>query len=421
MKIFNFRGDCTKDTEHLQHLANIIEEYAQESKLTVLISAADQTRSALEKVTENFYQGNKEEALKLFETVKKQHLDTAKYLLILNFNECLERMVDIFTEVEWLLHDKPVWSYRYYYDQIVCVGELLITRIMSAYLEEKKTANTFVDIRDVLRTNSDFTSAEIDMTETQARASEQLKKVFDNNNVLVTQGFIGCTDENESTTLGKLGSDYTAAVLAKILNAEEVIIWQLEKGIKANTYFPFADATFLHHLNFNEAINITTNSENILHEKAIPVLADANIPLDYRYFYDTSVERTKISSENPIEAKQPIIVVKENQALINCTLTEDGLRDDISEDINSLADELLLKINMMQVEKNQLQLVVNDIPDKIESFAQKVGAVYDVHIEKGVKIVSFINADASEADKYISPGNRIITKTEENITRILTK
>ena len=419
MKIFSFRGNCVSDVEHIKHAVDIITEYTNETKLIVLFNAALQTRKALEKVAENFFNGNKQEALKLFDNVKKQHFDTAKYLLILNFNECLERMVDIFTEVEWLLHDKPVWSYRYYYDQIVCVGELLLTRIMSAYLEEKKTANTFVDIRDVLRTNSDFTSAEIDMKETWIRA-EQLKKVFYNNNVIVTQGFIGCTDENESTTLGKLGSDYTAAALAKILCAEEVIIWQSEKGIKANTYFPFAETTFLNHLNYNEAIKITTNSENILHEKAIPILADADIPLAYRYFYDTSVDGTTISGKNSIEQKLPVIVVKENQVLINCTLTN-GVTNETIGDINSLADELFLKINMKNLETNLLQLVVNDIPDKIESFAQKVGTTYDIHIEKELKIVSFINAKIEEADKYISPENRIITHSKENITRILTK
>lgn len=422
MKIFNFRDDCTKDIEHLQHLANIIDEFAEESALTVLISAPAQTRAALERVTKSFYEGNNEEALKLFDTIKKQHLDTAKYLLILNFNECLERMVDIFTEVEWLLHDKPVWSYRYYYDQIVCIGELLITQIMSAYLQERKIQNTFVDIRDVMRTNNDFTSADIDLHETSNRVTEQLAETFTNNNILITQGFIGSTDENESTTLGRHGSDYTAAALAKILNAEEVIIWQTEKGIKANTYSPFGETALLNHLNYKQTFNIVKNSTNLIHEKAINILADINTSLNYKYFYDTSVAGILINNHESDTNNQSVIVVKENLVLISCKSTEEN--NFITEDlklINSLTDELLLKVNMINVKDNQVLLVVDDVSDKTESFAQKAGTVYDVHIEKGFKIVSFMNADASEIDNYISPGSRIITDIEENITRILTK
>ncbi len=135
MKVFKFGGASVSSTERIQQVAHILKSY-QGEELLIVISAMGKTTNALEKVVEAFYDNKKEEALLLFEAIKQSHLTTAKYLLVKNFNATLEQLTNFFTEVEWLLHDKPVQGFDYYYDQVVCIGELLSTVIVSAYLNE---------------------------------------------------------------------------------------------------------------------------------------------------------------------------------------------------------------------------------------------------------------------------------------------
>lgn len=128
--------------------------------------------------------------------------------------------------MEWLLHDKPVRDYDYYYDQVVCIGELLSTAIISHYLNESGIANKWVDVRDIFRTDDNFREATIDWKETSMKVNAIIFPLFDSTNIVLTQGFIGSTDENESTTLGREGSDYSASVFANLLNAESQTIWK---------------------------------------------------------------------------------------------------------------------------------------------------------------------------------------------------
>ncbi len=133
-------------------------------------------------------------------------------------------------KLEWLLHDKPVREYDYYYDQIVCIGELLSTTIISAYLNEEGIFNQWIDVRDIIRTDDHFRDANIDWNFTAERVTQSVVPLLQQG-MVITQGFIGATDENESTTLGREGSDYTAAVFANMLDAESLTIWKDVEGV----------------------------------------------------------------------------------------------------------------------------------------------------------------------------------------------
>ncbi len=141
----------------------------------IIISAMGKTTNALEKVAESFYEGDRQAALDLFNTVKQSHLQTAKYLLVTRYNACLEQLEGFFTEVEWLLNDKPVRSFDYYYDQIVCMGELLSTCIVSHYLNEAGIENKWVDVRDIIRTDNNFREAVIDWQVTEQKTNAILQ------------------------------------------------------------------------------------------------------------------------------------------------------------------------------------------------------------------------------------------------------
>src|SRR5688572_20399264 len=192
MQVFKFGGASVNSVERIKNVGGILRKYPDE-KLLVVISAIGKTTNALEKVVEAFYDGKQQEALQLFETVRQNHTDTARSVLGPGLNECLDHLQNFFTEAEWLLHDKPVRHFDYYYDQVVCTGELLSTAIMSAYLNENGIRNRWIDVRDILRTDDNFRDANIDWEYSLSRISDTLLPLFKSTNIIVTQGFIGAT------------------------------------------------------------------------------------------------------------------------------------------------------------------------------------------------------------------------------------
>jgi len=312
MKVFKFGGASVNSVERIQNLAGIVKLYEKES-LVIIISAMGKTTNGLEKVVDAFYADNKDEALQLFEVVKHYHINISKYLLVTRFNECLAQLTDFFTEAEWLLHDKPVREFDYYYDQVVCVGELLSTCIISHYLNESNINNEWLDVRDLIRTDNNFRDAGIDWVVTEERIKG---KMTDERQIFITQGFIGSTDDNESTTLGREGSDYTAAIFANILDAENLSIWKDVEGVMNADPKLFPDAQLISELNFTEVIEMAYYGAQVIHPKTIKPLQNKAIPLHVKCFLDPSLPGTIIHKKN-IKHLPPIIVIKQNQALLH--------------------------------------------------------------------------------------------------------
>lgn len=177
MKVFKFGGASVNSVERVQNLGEILQDYKGE-KLLIVVSAMGKTTNALEKVVKAFTESKTAEALELFATIKRQHLNTAKYLLVTQFLACEKQLRDFFTEAEWLLHDKPVKDYDYYYDQLVCTGELFSTSIVSHYLNEIGIRNKWIDVRDIFRTDDDFRDADINWDFTKQKVNECIAPLF---------------------------------------------------------------------------------------------------------------------------------------------------------------------------------------------------------------------------------------------------
>lgn len=387
MKVFKFGGASVNSIERIQQAGKILQQYSGEP-LVIIISAMGKTTNALEKVTEAFYAGNKEEALELFHVVKNQHINTAKYLLVTQFNECLAQLNDFFTEVEWLLHDKPVRDYAYYYDQVVCAGELLSTAIISHYLTETNIRNKWLDVRDILRTDDNFRDANIDWTYTTAKVNDYLQPLLKDNTFVITQGFIGSTDENESTTLGREGSDYTAAIFANILNAENLSIWKDVEGVMSADPKQFPDAVYLHELSYNEVIEMAYYGAQVIHPKTIKPLQNKNIPLHVKCFLDASLPGTIISSKR-VKGLPPIIVLKENTVLMYMRSHDFSFvgEQPISALYKKLG-ELSIKPNLLQTGAISLQICLDNRSDKIEQLAAAAGDLFDIQLEKGLTLLT---------------------------------
>jgi aspartate kinase len=384
MKVFKFGGASVNSVERIQNLPNILEKYKGHS-LVIIVSAMGKTTNALEKVVEAFYAGNKEQALQLFDAIKQNHLTTAKYLLVSNYNKTLDELVNFFTEVEWLLHDKPVRDFDYYYDQVVCIGELLSTCIVSAYLNERAVENQWLDVRDVLRTDDNFRDANVNWQVTKANLSASIIKP---GGIYVTQGFIGSTDENESTTLGREGSDYTAAIFANLLDAESLVIWKDVAGMMSADPKEFPDAVLLSELSFNEVIEMAFYGAQVIHPKTIKPLHNKHIPLHVKSFINPSEAGTVVNSQ-PAKHLPPIVIVKKNQVLLN-------LR---SQDFSFVGEQpmmLLYKIfseakvrpNLIQTGAISVQVCLDDREEKINHVAAAASECFDVQVEKNLSLLT---------------------------------
>ncbi len=387
MKVFKFGGASVNTVERIQHVKDILLNYKND-KLVVIISAMGKTTNALEKVTEAFYAGNKEEALQLFNVIKNNHLTTAKYLLVTHYNACYEQLNNFFTEVEWLLHDKPVREYDYYYDQVVCCGELFSTCIISCYLNEAGIANKWIDVRDVIRTDDNFRDANIDWDYTAKRIEFLIHSLWSMNNIILTQGFIGSTGENESTTLGREGSDYTAAVFANLLNAESQTIWKDVEGVMNADPKQFPDAQLIPALSFDEVIEMAYYGAQVIHPKTIKPLQNKSIPLHVKSFLDASLPGTVISKKQ-VKNLPPIIIIKDKQALMHLHSQDFSfVGEQPMSELYKMLGELNIKPNLIQTGAVSLQLCLDDRSEKVEQLAAAASAIFDVQIEKQLSLLT---------------------------------
>ncbi len=385
MKIFKFGGASVNSVDRIKSMADIVDQYAADN-LVIIVSAMGKTTNALEKVAESFYNNKLEESIGLFNTIKQQHITTAKYLLVTKLTACLEQLNQFFTEVEWLLHDKPVRQYDYYYDQIVSVGELMSTCIVSHYLNERKIANEWLDVRDLLRTDNNFRDAGIDWQITAEKVLQSVQKK--NHSIYITQGFIGSTDENESTTLGREGSDYTAAIFANILDAESLTIWKDVEGVMNADPKTYKDAQLISELSFNEVIEMAYYGAQVIHPKTIKPLQNKGIALNVKCFLDATLPGTVIQAK-AVKELPPIIVYKEHQAIIHLFSKDFSfVGEEPMATLYKLLSNLKLKPNLIQTGAINVQLCLDDKPDRLEALAFSANELFDVSIEKGLTLLT---------------------------------
>jgi aspartate kinase len=410
MKVFKFGGASVNSIDRINQLTNILGSYKNE-KILIVISAMGKTTNALEKVVEAFYNNKKEEALLLFKQVKESHLTTAKYLLVRNYLAAENQLKDFFTEIEWLLHDKPQRSFDYYYDQVVCVGELLSTAIISAYLNERGIINKWIDVRDIIRTDNNFRDATINWNFTQQKVSTEILPLFDEYDFVITQGFIGATDENESTTLGREGSDYTAAVFANMLDAESQTIWKDVEGVMNADPKQFPEAQFISELNYNEVIEMAYYGAQVIHPKTIKPLQNKGIPLYVKCFLDKNLPGTVIHTKN-IKGLPPIIVLKQNQALVNLRSKDFSfVGEKPTAELYHLFAEIKIKPNLIQSGAVTLQVCLDDTTDKIEKLAIAASETFDVQIEKGLTLLTIRHYKEETLNK-LTEGKQIVLKQQ---------
>jgi aspartate kinase len=418
MKVFKFGGASISSTERIQQVAAILRRYSDQP-LLVIISAMGKTTNALEKVAEAFYAGQNEEALRLFGEVKNQHLAVLE-TLVPGRSLLQNRLNDFFTETEWLLHDKAVRNYDYYYDQIVCCGELMSTSIVSEYLAHTGLANTWLDVRDIVRTDNNFRDATIDWDYTLQKVQDIVAPALATFPLAITQGFIGATDENESTTLGREGSDYSAAIFANMLDADNQTIWKDVEGVMNADPKQFPEAVYLPKLSYNEVIEMAYYGAQVIHPKTIKPLQNKGIPLHVRCFLQPHLPGTSISNE-PINGLPPVMIVKDKQVLLQLSSKDFSFVGETGiSKLYQLFAQQKIKPNLTQTGAISIVCCLDDRPEKLEKVALDAAAYFDVQLQRNLTLITIRHYTAA-AIEMLTKGKTILLeqKTTDTVQMLL--
>jgi len=418
MKIFKFGGASTNSFDRIQNLGYILQNHTDE-KILIVISAMGKMTNSLEKVVEEFYEGKNEEALRLFQKVKDYHLNQLKYLVTFQWQKATNQLTDFFTEVEWLLHDKPVKDYDYYYDQIVCSGELLSSTLISYYLNENKIPNKWIDVRDVLRTDDTFRQAKVDWEVSRKQAREKLIPLFDNTNFVVTQGFIGSTDENESTTLGREGSDFSAAIFAELMDAESVTIWKDVNGVMNADPKDFQEAVTIDELSYKEVIEMAYYGAQVIHPKTIKPLQNKDIPLFVRSFLDLRLTGTVITQKSAM-LLPPMIVYKRRQVLLTLQSVDFSfVEGKPTTFLYEVLRKLNIRPNLTQNTAISLIICMDDADQKIQEVSQEVSEIFDVSVQKNLTLLTIRHYSDAMIEKLSGNKEIILEQKTKDTVQLL--
>ncbi|NLR62904.1 aspartate kinase [Chitinophaga varians] len=388
MKVFKFGGASLESVERIKQVAQIVQSFPDD-KLLIVISAMGKTTNELEKVAQNFYMRKREIAAQLLYNVEQHHIQVAESLLGTRQHPLFQQLQQFFTEAEWTLGEKPLRTYDYYYDQLVGMGELLSTAIVSAFFNTIGLSNTWVDVRDVFRTDDNFRDANIDWAFTQKQVTDKVVPLFNQTSIVIAQGFIGSTDQNESVTLGREGSDYSAAVFANMLDAESQTIWKDVEGLKNADPKLFPNTVNIPEISYGEVIEMAYYGAQVIHPKTIKPLQNKQIPLLVKCFLDKNLPGTVIREQADTKQLPPIIVLKRNQVLLTLTSKDYAfITEDKISDIYETFHRLKVKINLMQNGAITFSCCIDHNPEKIELLIKTLHNDFKISYNESLELLT---------------------------------
>jgi aspartate kinase len=345
MIVFKFGGASVSSASSIKKLASLVRT-TQKGELAVVVSAFGKTTNLLENLLLRWYEGSTER-FEIFEHLKKYHYEILSGLIPSNGNQIYEVLAELIKTVEIKLNSLPSADYDFEYDQLVSFGELASTRIISAFLNSVNIKNRWIDARKWLRTDNVFREANVDMEKTGSLLREIIPESF--KGIWITQGFIGGTKDGHTTTLGREGSDYTAAIIANLLNAREVVVWKDVPGILTADPHLFPGAEKIDELSYQEAIELSFYGAKVIHPKTIKPLQNKGIPLFVKSFADPGGSGTVIHEVDTPAGFKPILIIKKEQMLVSLSPRDFSfVVEDYLSRIFALFFRYRMKVNLIQ-------------------------------------------------------------------------
>ncbi len=384
LQVWKFGGASISNPDLVENVGSIVKNYLK-TNAVIVTSAKGKTTNALETLVKA-YMSESDEANKILEEIKQDHFQYAQALCGVG-HPILNELNDLFVEIEWILEDPVIDPYDYVYDQIVSIGELASTKVVSQYFVDQGIKANWLDIRDVILTDNRHREARVDWEITQKR-SNKIKTLLESYDVIVTQGYIASSSENFTTTLGREGSDYTAAILSYCLDADSMHIWKDVPGILTGDPRLFKEVIKIDRLSYKEAVEMTYYGAKVIHEKTIKPLQNKNIPLFVRPFYTPEKDGTLISAEDPI-GYPPVIVVNADQVLLHISTNDFSfVGEHHLGDLFTLFAKHRIRVNMMRNTAISFTVCTNNRPGRIKAFEAELGDQYTLQKDSDLKLMT---------------------------------
>ncbi|MBN1133045.1 MAG: aspartate kinase [Bacteroidales bacterium] len=398
MIVFKFGGASVKSAEAVRSVAGILKKY-EEEEIVVVVSAMGKTTNALERVVESYQKRDRQRLDHEVQMLRDFHMDILNKLFEKGRYPVFQEIEDTLRELSEQLEEEPALNYDYDYDRIICYGELLSSRIIAGFLNSSDIPVRWMDIRKSLKSDNTYREARIDWELSTRLAREHF--IFRGERILLTQGFLASTINNQTTSLGREGSDYTAAILAHILRADSVTIWKDVPGVLNADPKYFDDTILLEKLSYLDAIELAYFGTGVIHPKTIKPLQNKNINLYVKSFLNPDARGTLIGNFS-YDKLVPSFIFKMDQVLIRTSprdfsfITEDNL-----EEIFGILHKNGMKINLMQNSAVSFQMIVNNDKRKLHLVVDDLDEKFRVSIQTGLELITIRYFDQSTIDRVM--------------------
>lgn len=422
MKIFKFGGASVKDASAVKNVAKILELFKNE-KLVIVISAMGKTTNALEDVMKSYWSGDGK-ADELVDGIHAYHMKIIEELFGSGKTEIQRDVTTVLLNLrQRFKKQKPSENYNFEYDQIISLGEVISTKIVAAYLSSINFKCAWLDARKMIRTNDKWREANIIWDKTEELVNEQINSVFSaGNSIAVTQGFVGHTPEGFTTTLGREGSDFTAAILAFVLNAQDVTIWKDVPGMLNADPKYFDNTVLLEKISFREAIELAYFGASVIHPKTIQPLKKKNIPLYIKSFIDPHATGSVIQASIDFDANIPSFIFRMNQVLISLIpkdfsfVVEENL-----EDIFGYLNRENIRIHLMQNSAVSFSFCVDADKVDLKKIYDHFTEQYFVKYNEGLELVTIRHYDQPTIERVTVDKKIFLEQKSRHTARIVMK
>ena len=410
MRIFKFGGASVKDANGVKNLVKVLEEVGHANTLLV-VSAMGKTTNAMEKII-NSYFDDKQQLAVAFQEVTDYHTAILVDLFENNGHPVFGSVKLLVEEVKGFLAWNKSPNYSFVYDQVVGYGELISTTILSAYLNEVGIKNTWLDVRDYIKTDNSYRDAVVNWEKTQ----DCIAKGIDKRKLYITQGFLASDDNNFTTTLGREGSDYTAAIFAYCLNADSVTIWKDVPGVLNADPRYFDETQLLHKISYREAIELAFYGASVIHPKTLQPLQRKEIPLLVKSFINPNGAGTTVGKGTTLEPEIPCYIMKKNQVLMKLSSLDFSfiVENSISELFKMLHDHKM-KVDLIQNSAISFSVCVDNKFGQLEELLGKLKGRFKVVCHEGVSLYTIRHFN-SEAITSLQNGKQILLEQRSNQT-----
>jgi aspartate kinase len=408
VRISKFGGASVKDADSVRNVANIISNHKSENdQIIVVVSAMGKMTNLLELIVLDYFE-SRDGLMDKLNSFFDFHTDIVGKLNFNSDKSILERLQAIRHDFENFLKNNESKNYNYIYDQIVSKGEILSTTILYEFLHDQNKDVHYVEARNIIKTDSNFTDANINWEKTRSATNETFSKI--KSSIVITQGFLGADDDMNYTTLGREGSDYTAAIIANCTNTSELTIWKDVDGVYTADPKKFAEATIVPKLSYKEAVEMSFYGAQIIHPKTIKPIQNSSCVLKVKSFINKDSKGTEIGNfENLTYA--PAIVLKENQVLYSFYVKDFSFLNETNlGKIIATFGHYSLRINLMQNTAIEFMVVTDEKLGKNEQIREALSEDFDITIQNRLKLMTIRHFDQASLDKYSQDSKVIVTQ-----------